>query len=42
MANLYGATVESDIADFKLLFEDPAIRPDELKLYPCSPYQRPS
>ena len=36
MANLYGATVESDIADFRLLFEDPAIRPDELKLYPCS------
>ena len=36
MANLFGATVQSDISDFHKLFEDPAIRPDELKLYPCS------
>ena len=36
MANLYGATPESDIEDFRKLFDDPAIRPDELKLYPCS------
>jgi elongator complex protein 3 len=36
MANLYGATVESDIADFEKLFTDPAFKPDELKLYPCS------
>ena len=35
MANLLGATVESDIADFGRLWSDPAIRPDELKLYPC-------
>jgi elongator complex protein 3 len=36
MANLLGATPEKDCADFRLLFEDPANRPDELKLYPCS------
>jgi len=36
MANLYGATPESDYADFQRLWDDPAIRPDELKIYPCS------
>ena len=36
MANLLGATPESDCVDFRRLFEDPAFRPDELKLYPCS------
>lgn len=36
MANLLGATPASDRADFARLFDDPAIRPDELKLYPCS------
>jgi elongator complex protein 3 len=35
MANLLGATVASDIADFGRLWSDPAVRPDELKLYPC-------
>jgi elongator complex protein 3 len=35
MANLLGATVESDVEDFGRLWNDPAIRPDELKLYPC-------
>ncbi len=35
MANLLGATPESDIEDFGRLWSDPAIRPDELKLYPC-------
>ncbi|MCB0017985.1 MAG: tRNA uridine(34) 5-carboxymethylaminomethyl modification radical SAM/GNAT enzyme Elp3, partial [Anaerolineales bacterium] len=35
MANLLGATPESDVADFGLLWSDPAIRPDELKIYPC-------
>ena len=35
MANLLGATVESDVEDFSRLWSDPAIRPDELKLYPC-------
>ena len=36
MPNLYGATPESDVEDYQRLFDDPAIRPDELKLYPCS------
>lgn len=36
MANLYGATPKTDIADFKKLFSDKNFRPDELKIYPCS------
>ena len=36
MPNLYGATPESDRTDFARFFSDPAIRPDELKVYPCS------
>ncbi len=36
MPNLLAATPESDVADFARLFADPAIRPDELKIYPCS------
>jgi len=36
MPNLYGATPDSDRADFARLWDDPAIRPDELKIYPCS------
>ncbi|GAB4573189.1 MAG: hypothetical protein Kow0077_14830 [Anaerolineae bacterium] len=36
MPNLYGATPESDRVDYTRLFSDPAVRPDELKLYPCS------
>jgi elongator complex protein 3 len=36
MANLLGATPESDREDFARLFDEPAYRPDELKLYPCS------
>jgi len=35
MANLLGATPQSDLEDFGRLWRDPAIRPDELKLYPC-------
>ena len=35
MANLLGATVESDVVDYGRLWSDSAIRPDELKLYPC-------
>ena len=35
MANLLGATPESDLADYARLWDDPAIRPDELKIYPC-------
>lgn len=34
MPNLLGATPESDIEDFARLWSDPAIRPDELKIYP--------
>jgi len=35
MPNLLGATPESDREDFGRLWSDPAIRPDELKIYPC-------
>lgn len=35
MANLLGATPESDRADFAALWQDTAVRPDELKIYPC-------
>lgn len=36
MPNLYGATPDKDRADFARFFEDAAIRPDEMKIYPCS------
>lgn len=36
MVNLLGATPASDREDFARLWGDVAIRPDELKLYPCS------
>jgi len=35
MPNLLGATPESDREDFARLWIDPALRPDELKIYPC-------
>lgn len=35
MPNLLGATPESDIADYHRLWDDPHVRPDELKIYPC-------
>ena len=35
MANLLGATPESDVVDFARIWEETAVRPDELKLYPC-------
>lgn len=35
MPNLYGSTPERDLADFQRLWDDPALRPDELKIYPC-------
>jgi elongator complex protein 3 len=35
MPNLLGATPQSDLEDFGRLWGDPAIRPDELKIYPC-------
>lgn len=34
MPNLLGATVEGDVADYGRLWADPALRPDELKIYP--------
>lgn len=36
MPNLYGSNVNKDIEDLKLLFSDKSIKPDELKVYPCS------
>ena len=36
MANLLGSDPEADVADFQRLFEDRDVRPDELKVYPCS------
>lgn len=35
MPNLLGATLQSDRKDFMRLWEDPGIRPDEIKIYPC-------
>ncbi len=35
MPNLLGATPESDLIDFRRLWDDLALRPDELKIYPC-------
>ena len=36
MPNLLGATPESDLEDFKRLWDDVALRPDELKIYPAA------
>jgi elongator complex protein 3 len=36
MANLYGRTVKEDQQDFLKLFTSKDLRPDELKIYPCS------
>jgi len=36
MPNLLGATPASDLEDFQRLWSDPGLRPDELKIYPCS------
>jgi elongator complex protein 3 len=35
MLNLYGSDPKNDLVDFGRLFKDEAIRPDELKIYPC-------
>lgn len=35
MPNLLGATPESDLADYDRIWNDPAVKPDELKIYPC-------
>jgi len=36
MPNLLGATPEGDLEDFCRLWDDPALRPDELKIYPTA------
>lgn len=36
MPNLLGATPESDLVDFRRLWQHPDLRPDDLKIYPCS------
>ncbi len=36
MPNLHGSTPARDREDFDRLFADPDVRPDELKVYPCS------
>jgi elongator complex protein 3 len=36
MPNLLGASPESDLEDFRRLWSDPALRPDELKIYPTA------
>jgi elongator complex protein 3 len=36
MPNLLGATPASDLEDFHRLWDDPALRPDELKIYPTA------
>jgi elongator complex protein 3 len=36
MANLLGSDPARDRADYARLFSDPAFRPDEVKIYPCS------
>lgn len=36
MPNLFGATPDKDRVDFARFFSDPAICPDEMKIYPCS------
>ena len=34
MPNLLGATPENDLLDYRKLWSDPGLRPDELKIYP--------
>jgi elongator complex protein 3 len=36
MPNLLGSSPERDLADFARLWGDVALRPDEIKIYPCS------
>ena len=36
MPNLLGATPASDRVDYLRLWDDPGLRPDELKIYPCA------
>jgi len=36
MPGLYGSTVEKDIESFRLAYNDPRLKPDEIKFYPTS------
>ncbi len=36
MPNLHGSSPQKDVVDYSRLFDDPALRPDEVKIYPCS------
>lgn len=36
MPNLLGSDPSKDREDYRRLFDDPELRPDELKIYPCS------
>ena len=36
MPNLYGSTPQMDIEDYQKMFSEISVRPDELKIYPCS------
>jgi elongator complex protein 3 len=36
MPNLLGATPDGDLKDFARLWDDEGLRPDEIKIYPCS------
>jgi elongator complex protein 3 len=36
MPNLYGSSPAADLEDFQRIFTDPGLKPDELKIYPCS------
>ncbi|HID07614.1 MAG TPA: radical SAM protein, partial [Armatimonadetes bacterium] len=36
MPNLLGATPDGDLEDFRRLWDDPALQPDELKIYPTA------
>jgi len=36
MPNLLGSTPDIDRADYELLWSDVSLRPDEIKIYPCS------
>ena len=36
MPNLLGATPDSDLIDYQRLWNDPGLRPDELKIYPTA------
>ena len=36
MPNLYGSSLQADLKDFSKMWDDPGLRPDELKIYPTA------